>query len=162
LRFQGNVWRHVPAGAHPLHAGYILQARGRWNRAGLYGCLYTSLEPVGAVAEYLKYLQQAGISPGNRPHKRKLVSLQVNLSPVMDLTDPEGSPVPPSASFLVGDSASDLEACRNLADSLRSLGYAGIIAPSSPAPAFKNLMIYLDHTPSKDVQIMEGADRIAL
>lgn len=162
MRFQGKVWRHIPAGAHPLHAGYILKARGRWNRAGLYGCLYTSLEPVGAVAEYLKYLKKAGISPGTRPHKRELVSLHVDLSPVMDLTDPETSPVPQNSTVLIGDSESDLEACRSLADYLRSQGYAGIIAPSSPAPAMKNLMIYLDHTPSKDIQIMEGVERISL
>jgi len=162
LRFQGKVWRHVPAGANPLHAGYILQAEGRWNRAGLYGCLYTSQDPVGAIVEYLKYLRKSGIPLDNRPHKRELVSLYVNLYPVMDLTDPAGSPIPPNSPFLVGDSSSDLEACRSLADHLRSQGYAGIIAPSSPAPSLKNLIIYIDYTPSKNVNINEGKDRIPL
>ncbi len=162
MRVRRKAWRHVPAGAHPLHAGFILKAAGRWNRAGIYGCLYTSFHPVAVVAEYVKYLRRSGVQCAERSRKRDIVSLLVDITPVTDLTDPGDSPVSPGSSFLTGDSWDDLESCRRLADYLRSRGQAGIIAPASPAPALKNLMIYIDHIPAENISITEGTDRIPL
>lgn len=67
--------------------GYILKVRGRWNREGVYGCLYTALTEDGALAEAVKYLKRAGIAPRFSP-PRDLVSLRVRLDGVMDLTSP--------------------------------------------------------------------------
>jgi hypothetical protein len=52
LTFEGRVWRHVPAGAHPLDFHYLITASGRWNRRGQYGCLYTAITAEVAIAEY--------------------------------------------------------------------------------------------------------------
>ncbi|MCJ7709171.1 MAG: RES family NAD+ phosphorylase [Anaerolineales bacterium] len=159
MRYRGKVWRHVPAGAHPLNAGYILRAAGRWNRPGIYGCLYTSLTPDGARAEYHKYLRRAGVVGATNP--RELVSIEVDIDAIVDLTDSGSSPVPPTSPFLTGDDPKELERCRSLADSLRARGCAGILAPSSAAPGDKNLAIYIDGI-AGNVTLEAGADRLPL
>jgi RES domain-containing protein len=160
LKYKGIVWRHIPAGGQPLHVGYILHAAGRWNRCGLYGCLYTSLSPEGAIAEYRKYLKQAGIAP-RLVRPRDLVSLDVEISPVFDLTDAASSLIPPSSHLLIGDSEDDLEECRALADYIRSQDYAGILAPSSALPGARNLIIYIDGL-AGNIIVNEGPDRFPL
>ncbi|MFA9406856.1 MAG: RES family NAD+ phosphorylase [Anaerolineales bacterium] len=160
MRLRRKVWRHVPAGAHPLHAGYILRANGRWNRRGVYGCLYTAFTRRGARTEYMKYLRgEASSVFGVKP--RELVSIQVNLEPVADLTNSETSPIAHDEPFLLGDEPTDLEACRALADSLRREGFVGIIALSAAMSSEKNLMIYIDGL-AENVRLEVGADRIPL
>ena len=86
--FRGTVWRHIPAGAHPLHVGRILQALGRWNRPGVFGCLYTALTIEGARAEYEKHFGAVGTAPDTRA-RREIVSINVEVGPVLDLMTPE-------------------------------------------------------------------------
>ncbi len=161
MKFTGKVWRHIPAGAHPLHVGYILRAGGRWNREGEYGCIYTSLTLEGVKAEYRKYLKRAGILRPGLLKPRDLVSLMVEINPVMNLTDKKVAPVPPDEPFLTGDEPGDLEACRSLADTLRAQGYAGILVPSAALEGVRNLIIYIDG-PSKNVFLDVGPDRIPI
>ena len=160
MRIRRKVWRHVPAGAHPLHAGYILRAGGRWNRWGVYGCLYTAFTQKGARTEYKKYVQREAAS-GFGVEPRELVSIQAALEPVADLTNKKTSTISPDEPFLTGDEPADLEACRALADSLRSDGFVGIIAPSAALPRGKNLMIYIDGL-AEHVRLDVGGDRIPL
>ena len=131
MKFSGKVWRHIPAGSYPLNLRYLLLASGRWNRAGEYGCLYTSLTRAGAAAEFRKYLQAAGAGEGFPTRPRELVSLRVTVEPVLDLTDPFTSPVPTSSHFLTADDDASLESCRALADALRAQGYRGADHPFS-------------------------------
>jgi RES domain-containing protein len=161
MKFEGKVWRHIPAGAHPLHVGYILKATGRWNRAGEYGCIYTSLTADGARAEYRKYLNRAGIYKIGLLKSRELVSLLVEVNPVMDLTNAKTSPISPKETFLTSDDPEDLQACRSLADTIRAQGYAGILAPSAALGDETNLVIYIDG-PSRNVFLDVGPDRIPL
>ncbi|MCX6071370.1 MAG: RES family NAD+ phosphorylase [Chloroflexi bacterium] len=160
MRFASKVWRHVPAGAQVLHVGFILRAGGRWNRRGRYGALYTALKPQGALAEYRKYYRQRGMA--NRPKSpRDLVSVEVDLDPVVDLTDPGNGIVDPKASFLTGDTPQDYDKCQALADDVRAAGYVGLIAPSAAAPGEKNLMIYIDG-PAQQIALDDGGDRIPI
>ena len=89
-RFTARVWRHVPAGGQALNFGWLLKASGRWNRRGVYGCLYTSFSKVGARAE-LEKLRAAATpeSGGVRFAGRELVSIDVSVEPLLDLTDPQ-------------------------------------------------------------------------
>jgi hypothetical protein len=83
-RFKGRVWRHVPSGAEPLHLGWILKAaRGRWNQVKpRRPCLYTSLTPDGALAELHRHTSEYFASL-----RRDFVSLDVEVGPVLDLTN---------------------------------------------------------------------------
>lgn len=159
--FQGLVWRHVPRGAHPLHVGFILKASGRWNRQGRYGCLYTSLSQAGALAEYRKYLAQAGFLESPQP--RDLVSIEVSrVQPVLDLTqEEEQSRLGVTIQTLTGDAPEDLEACHLLADWARSQGNQGLLVPSAAAHGEVNFIIYIDG-PAENLDFTDGPDRIAI
>jgi RES domain-containing protein len=160
LRFSGKVWRHLPAGAHPLHARYILYASGRWNRALEYGCLYTALTPEGARAEYEKYRARAQGPERSKP--RDLVSIEVAVTPMLDLTDETvrtrlGVALP----TLLGDEEADLESCRTVADWARSEGYRAILAPSAAREGERVLAIYIEG-PVRNLDWEVGSDRIPL
>ena len=85
--FDELVWRYIPAWSYPLHAGFLLQAAGRWNRYGEYGCLYTALTREGAAAEYEKVRAPVGVARADDDRK-DLVSIQIVVRPVLDLTAP--------------------------------------------------------------------------
>jgi RES domain-containing protein len=140
--------------------GRILRADGRWNRPGVYGCLYTALSEQGARAEFEKIRPKFAAAPGTS-RRRDVVSINVDIDPVVDLTNPETSPVPPNTSFLTGDRPEDIEQRRALAHALRAAGYVGIITPSAAAPGEKNLVMYIDG-PAWGIQLDDGGDRIPL
>ncbi|MGH7647515.1 MAG: RES family NAD+ phosphorylase [Gemmatimonadaceae bacterium] len=158
LDFEGLVWRYVPRGAHPLHVGFILLARGRWNRQSEYGCLYTSLSPDGARAEYAKELARLGIGAADDQPK-DLVSLDVGVSRVLDLTDATvRKRLRVARAALTGDTSGDLETCRLVADLARLDGYDAILSPSAARAGARNLNLYIDRR-ADHVRLMEGPDR---
>ncbi len=161
MDFEGLVWRYVPRGAHPLHVGFILLARGRWNRYAEYGCLYTWLSPDGARAEYLKELRRIAIAATDDQPK-ELVSLSVGVAHVLDLTDArQRRTFGGSLQILTGDSDDDLESCRLIADLARLESYDAILSPSAAMHGVRNLNLYIDGR-AGHVRLMEGPDRIPL
>ena len=159
MRFQDEVWRHVPAGAFPLHIGYILKAQGRWNVQSEFGCIYTALTRKGAEAEWLKYLSLAGSSPSHSA-PRDLVTLVVDVHPVLDLTR-RNALASPSASFLTGNSQADLRHCQKLAEHARALGFQALLVPSAALKGEKNLIIYIDGI-AGNLDLQVGKTRIPL
>ncbi len=144
MRYTGTVWRHIPVGAHPLHAHYILHARGRWNQKGEYGALYTSLTESVAQAEWGKRKSK---QPRFRRSQRDVVTIQVDVQPVADLTDSSvwnqlGLSV--TLSEMTNDSASDYSACRQAADRVRSHDYNAVLVPAAVPVNGANLMALLD------------------
>lgn len=159
--FSGLVWRHVPRAANPLHVSWILRATGRWNRQGVYGCLYTALAPEGALAEYRKY---NSLSHGaGRFAARDLVSIRVNrIGPVLNLTEAEGrAKAGVDLRTLTSDEPDDIETCRTIADWARSEGYQGLLVPSAAQSGNANLIIYIDG-PAGNIDLDEGSDRSAI
>lgn len=155
MRYTGTVWRHIPVGAHPLHAHYILHAGGRWNQKGEYGALYTSLSEGVARAEWGKRQNK---QPRFQRSQRDVVTIQVDVEPVADLTDPSvrnqlGLSVTPSE--MTNDSSSDYSACRQAADRVRSHDYNAVLVPAAVAVNGANLIIYLDGKP-KNIHLTEG------
>jgi RES domain-containing protein len=150
--FDGLVWRYVPRGAHALHVGFILLARGRWNRYAEYGCLYTSLSPEGARAEYAKELRRIGIDAASDQPK-DLVSLTVSVARVLDLTDTrEGNRFGVTLETLT---------CRIVADLARLAGYDAILSPSAALDGARNLNLYIDGR-ADHLRLMDGPDRTPL
>jgi len=158
VRLSAKVWRHIPAGAHPRDLEAILRSGGRWNRPDVYACLYTALTLDGAIAELRKAkYRSSGLPRDIKP--RALVSIQVDLDPVIDLTDPANPYVDPKEHFLTGNTDADKEHCRSVADRVRADGIVGIIVPSAAAPGEKNLVIYIDGPP-RGIHLTDGGDRI--
>jgi len=157
--FDGLVWRYVPKDAHPLHVGFILMARGRWNREGEYGCLYTSLTREGAVAEYGKELARiAGVTP-EEDQPKDLVSIFILARQVLDLTDAAvRARFEVTLEQITSDRFEDLEVCRSVADIARLQGYNAILSPSAAAAGRENLNLYIDGR-AGDIRLMEGPDR---
>ena len=160
MKFEGEVWRHIPAGAHPLNLRYILKASGRWNRAGIYGCLYTSLSELGARAEFDKYLLKSGLSIA-LINPREIVSIIAKVNNVLDITSPNNGYVHPDELYLVGDEAGHIEKCHKLADAARLAGYVGLLVPSAAIDNERNLIIYIDGPPD-EIDLDVGGKRILI
>lgn len=165
--FQGIIWRNIPRESHPLDVGWILRASGRWNRAGEYGCLYTSLTPEGSRAEYRKALRAMGILPA-ADIERDLVSIQVSLEPVLDLTAREvrrrlarrlGLRTAISNETLTADTTDAKGLCRAIADFARVDGFVAILSLSAAKRGEHNLNIFPDVGPARQVQLKAGGDR---
>jgi len=158
ITWAGRVWRHVPAGGFPLNFAFIVKARGRWNRAGRYGCLYTSTTREGAMAEYRKLV--AAWAPGLRLAPRELVSIDVHrVEPVLDLTDgAERKRFRVRLDDLTRDTDAAIELCRTLSDAARRAGAVGLLAPSAALAGAINLMIYQDGL-AGGIDLAVGPDR---
>ncbi|MDQ3607059.1 MAG: RES family NAD+ phosphorylase [Gemmatimonadota bacterium] len=152
-----------------------MRAGGRWNRQGLYGCLYTAQSAAGAAGEYRKHFVRRGLR-----RDRDLVSLEVEVEYVLDLPAilatgetaavlPVFAGMPPRAGVhqhllppieadrLVGDGDADLEHCRTLADWARQHGFLAIQAPSAAVEGELTLPIYPENRP-RDLWIAVHAE----
>lgn len=168
--FEGRVWRHVPAGAHPLDFEYLITAKGRWNRRGQYGCLYTALSADTVIAEYRRVLERRGLRG-----RRDLVVLEVRIDPVFDLVSALAKPetrltaregsidlrITANDPRVIGDSEDDLEFCRTIADVVRERGHFAVLAPSAATETGRVLAIYPENKPDR-IQIHLAAPRLQL
>ncbi len=139
--------------------GFLLQADGRWNRAGEYACLYTALTRNGAVAEYDKWLRQRAGLARDDDAERDLVSIQVRVASVCDLTNRQvqrGLGVTRKA--ITSDTATSLELCRTIADWARAHRYGAILSPSAAVATARNLNIYIDARPA-ELELAVGQHR---
>lgn len=84
---QATVYRHVALGHGALATTGSLKQGGRWNPPGEFGAVYTSLNESTARAELRRSAQRRGVEPSDLA-PRELVLLRVNLTRVLDLTDP--------------------------------------------------------------------------
>lgn len=144
--FRGTVWRHIPKGGHVLNMYHVLHAKGRFNRPGEFGALYTSRSVDGASAEHAKWLELSACRAIDPP--RDLVAVNLAVRPVINLSDPAvRRQLSVSLSVLTGDRPKDRERCRQIADIVRSLGIWAIRHPSAALKGGENLVIYPEVTP---------------
>lgn len=133
-------------------------ARGRWNtQRPRIACLYTSYTADGALAEYDKLArEEAGYS--TRP--RDLVSIQVDVEPVLDLGDPEMQ-----ARYEITDrqlrGRSYVPCHRVVREAVLRDGYRAIRAPSAAVDGVVNLMIYPESQDGR-LRYADGPDRLPI
>jgi RES domain-containing protein len=117
------------------------RARGRWNtQRPRISCPYTAYTEHGALAEYDKLAREPAY--GHQP--RDLVSVVIDLEPVLDLTDLRvQARYRITAEQMCGDRPADLVAChRVVRQAILMDTYRAIRAPSAAAEGEINLMIY--------------------
>lgn len=160
MRVRRTVWRHVPAGAEPLHLGWMQGARGRWVfQRPRITCLYTAYREEGARAEYQKLAQEAAYA--RQP--RDLVSLLVDVTPVLDIADPDHRDrYGIHLDQVRGDRPADIAAChRVVKQAVLRDHYRAIRAPSAAADGEVNLMIYPESGHGR-LRLTDGPTRIPL
>ncbi|HEX8361628.1 MAG TPA: RES family NAD+ phosphorylase [Longimicrobium sp.] len=163
MKIRRTVWRHVPAGSEPLHIGWMELARGRWNtQRPRLACLYTAITRAGAIAEYRKHFEEAGLTRETRPKPRDLVSITVDVSPVLNLTsDTVLRDLRLSGSALTGPRRTAYPLCHRVAREAVDGGYRAILAPSAAREGERVLLVYPEASHGK-LLLRNGPDRIPL
>lgn len=93
---------------------------------------------------------------------KDLVSLNVGVARVMDLTDlQQRERFGISLDTLRGDAEDDLESCRLIADLARLEGYDAILSPSAALAGAENLNLYIDGR-ADHLRLSEGLHRAPL
>lgn len=134
-------------------------AQGRWNtRRPRLPCLYTALSPQGAIAEFEKHVAEY-----RWPRERTLVSLDVSVGPVLNLTSALiRARLAVSLDTLVGDAPADVTVCRIIArEHVLDGPYQAILAPAAALKGGINLMIYIAST-SGIQELSDGPDRVRI
>ena len=114
------------------------QESARWHRRGEGYCQYTSLSPLGAWAECVRYLSIRSAEQAAE-QRRNLWLIAVSERDIADL-----------ASFDLYDACGldprtavgDHTASQNLADELRAGGFRGVVSPSAALPGAVNLTLF--------------------
>lgn len=126
--FEGRVYRHLAPGYGPLSSEGARIHGGRWNPPDSFPALYTALEPAISLAELARAARLQGLRPSDLV-PRILVSYDVRLSRVLDLTDPavlDGLGL--HAEELVAD---DLRHSRAIGAAARFAGFEALRAEST-------------------------------
>lgn len=159
MRVRRLVWRHVPAGAEPLHFTYMQRARGRWNlQRPRIACLYTAYTRAGTLAEYDKIVRG---DPAYRHRPRDLVSILVDVEPVLDLLDTAlQAHYGVSQDEMVAPSYSTCH--RTVRRAILEDGYRAIRAPSASGLREQHtLMLYPERSGGR-CSAVNGPDRIPI
>lgn len=145
-------------GAQPLHAGWMQMARGRWNtQRPRIACLYTSHTADGALAEYDKLVRE---EPGYGTRPRDLVSVKVDVEPVLDLFDPEMvERYELTGSRMLGRGYGFTH--QAVRQAVLHDGFRAIRAPSAAVDGVVNLMIYPESHEGR-LRYFDGPDRLAI
>jgi len=140
----------------------MLNANGRWNRPGVYGCLYLATSEDGALAERVKYAAKAALS-GLPFGPHDLVSIDLTVTKhALDLTDPMiQRRFGVSTAQVRADGADAYELCRRTADLARAQGDYVLFVPSSPLDGATNVIIYPE-VPPANCRLDAGLDRIPI
>ena len=149
-----------------MHLGALLKnSQGRWNRHGEYAALYTACTRDGARAEWAKMVK----SGGSAARPRELVSIDVVISPVCDLTTlpayttlAQRAGIPPHPDFLLHLENVPHIHCHILADQARAEGYPALLVPSAAALNEINLIIYIDVVAPRHLELDNGPYRETL
>ena len=163
--WRGTAFRNVPRGAGPLDITRAGLARGRWNLPGEPTHYLASSREV-AAAEWLRHLEDAGLSAGVPVPGRDLYEVALSLKRIIDFRDGANQ-----AQLAIDDMSKlvlDPFAARALATFVRSALEAEAIWVPSVAFLDRrdqgNLVIFLErlHAPLKDLATARLVGKLTL
>ena len=143
--YRGVVYRHIPEGGDAVATFFSRSAGERWNPAGEFGALYTTLVENDIKREMERAAEKRGITPMD-PLPRDIVTIAVSLHNVLDLTDPATLRI---LKFTADElTEGSYERTCDLARAFFKAGIEGIVVPSAIGRG-KNLVIYTENLYSK-------------
>ncbi len=152
--FPGTVFRHYSPSHAALSGEGARRAGGRWNPPDSFPVLYTGLDVATVDREFARSLRRAGLPREHAP-TRRLASIKVRLSRVLDLSDTSVLAILGlSASQVVGE---DVLLCQRLGAAAHHLGYEAILAPSATGDGLV-LALLLDTRAAESVVEIESED----
>ncbi|MFQ5853941.1 MAG: RES family NAD+ phosphorylase, partial [Candidatus Binatia bacterium] len=126
--FEAVVYRHVSSEYDALDSSGSLKAGGRWNPPGEYGVLYTALDEETVKAELERLAERQGLTLDDLA-PRDLVSIEVSVSKVLDLTDNKTlEQIGVGENEIVGN---DVSLCLEISRRARRAIFEAILAPSA-------------------------------
>ena len=138
---------------------------GRWSPAGIRA-VYASLTPETSMAEALSHFRYYGIDVADAM-PRVFVAIQVKLTEVLDLTDPDvrRSLNLPVRRMLQEDwrkvQRSGAESrSQMIGRAATAIGLEGLIVPSAAEPTGKNLVCFPDHLAVKSNLAIHKAEEL--
>jgi hypothetical protein len=108
-------------------------------------------------------------SAGSAARPRELVSIDVVVSPLYDLTTLQAytalakrAAILPHQDFLTHLENVPYSHCHKLADRARAEGYPALLVPNAAASGENNLIIYIDVVAPRHLELDNGPDRLPL
>jgi RES domain-containing protein len=149
------VYRHVAPGYAPLSGDGARRHGGRWNPPDSFGVVYTALDVRTVDDELVRSAARSGIDPATLA-PRRLFTIRVRLSRVLDLTDPS---VRDRLGVAVDDLTSDdLTITRAIGEAANHIGIEAILAPSAAGPG-QVLAVFLSNRAADSIlEIVEVVD----
>ena len=149
--FEAVVYRHISSQYDALDSSGSLKAGGRWNSRGEYEVLYTALKEETAKAELERLAERQGLTLDDLA-PRDLVSIEVSLSKVLDLTDKKIlQQIGINDNEIVGN---DISLCLEISRLARGAGFEAILTPSATKKG-AILILFPDHLqPSSRLEVI--------
>jgi RES domain-containing protein len=127
IAYEGNLFRHVAAGRHPLSGAGARSQGGRWNPPQSFATLYLADRKATVEAEFRRMARRQGLDP-SQFLPRRIYGIEVELQAVVDLTRATSRPDVLSDLELSSD---DLTITQAVGEAAQYLGREAILAPSA-------------------------------
>jgi RES domain-containing protein len=139
VAYNGDVFRHVAAGRHPLSGAGARSQGGRWNPPQSFATLYLADGVSTVEAEFRRMATKQGLDPGQFL-PRRIYRIGVELQAVVDLRNPGSLPKGLAEVDLLAD---DLAATQAIGEAAQYLGREAILV-SSAAGSGNVLAVFID------------------
>lgn len=138
--YGATVYRQLGFGYQALSGEGARALGGRWNPPASFPVLYTSPSPDVLMAEIVRKARKEGFPP-EQLLPRRLITYEVELLRVLDLTDPRIQKA--TGLHLPVFTDDDIRLCQAIGEAAHYMGFEGVLAPSA-ATSGDMLAIYLD------------------
>ena len=149
VRYTGETWRVVRDGRDPLQGS---ASGGRWDPA-LFDVLYTSLDPVGAVAEVHFHLSRQPVFPSKLTYQLH----RIGVTTTRTLRLPDVAAMVPLGVDPARYREILYEPTQAIGDAACFLGFDSIIAPNARWSC-NNLILFTDQIAPTDLEVIESSE----